>query len=215
MLDSMSNWDTCCWDERGNCSNGITEASPAGARIEVCRNWLNVVDEKSWRTGCLFPNPITATISDGEISYLDWTVIAAPADTNDGIIFAAWYKDADGGMRGMVGVTVDGFDPGRISRDRAYVGVRKVNVDHLRRMLDEWRIQRRIPESLAKHNIQEPLRFNQGDAVVARGSNKKLEATVIGEALMPMALEFLEKTLAEANPEANGEVQKNTVPTPE
>lgn len=174
----LSDYDVLALDERGQSMNACTERSPCGVQVEAYATWLNFVHAEGWRAGSLSPPPVVATVREGEMSYLDCTVLCVRGPQL-GAYFAAWHLEGDT-VRGMAGLTCVGAGPG------AYEGVRPASVAHLRALLARWAVERLIPQAFASLPWDDAWRFNQGDARFARGIGAPIPATPVGAAEPPV-----------------------------
>jgi hypothetical protein len=176
----VSDWDVLAVDELGRPSNGVSEASPAGVRVEVAENALHVYGEDLWSPLGSLPRPLGMVVRGGDLLLRDTHVLAEPV-ARGGLAWATWFfRGAD--PVATVGVVTMGFDEGG-----RYAGVTPAAVDALRDALARWQAGRRLPAGLAALPAGHALRFNQGDAFFAARLGHALPATPVGEAEVPFA----------------------------
>ncbi len=187
---SLSEWDVLALDERGRPSNGTSEPSPAGVTVSPVEGVLQLESAECWHPLSPLPNPQFVVLRAGEATVLDiWTVAETvhfpPAKGQAvgavrGICWATWFhRGAE--IAATVGITVRGFDA-----DQKYVGVTAADVSQFRAIVKRWAQYGRVPPQLAELGTANALRFNQGDARIAKQVGTPYSATPPGEAELPL-----------------------------
>lgn len=175
MAEPLSYFDAITWDEELHPSNGISSPSEAGLTVEIHRNWLHVLAPSLWRPGSL-PSPVVLILSEGEGTILDVNLVARRGP-QDGIYFAAWTVNGFA----LIGAGVRGT-----SAPPSYQGVTVASYEFLLSTLADWTAESRIPSHLLAQPAN-PLRFNQGNAWIARGAGTPvLDVSPVGQAQPPL-----------------------------
>jgi hypothetical protein len=181
----LSDWDVLAIDEQGRPSNGTSETSPAGVRIDPYEGRLQLAGAELWHPLSTFAPPQIGTVGWGDVALLDVRVLAEPVSSGPGgaargFVWATWFvRGAD--VVATVGVSVLGFNS-----TGTYVGVTAADVGLFREVLARWAKEGRMPRELAELGTGGALRFNQGDAFFAKKLGHACSATPPGEAELPV-----------------------------
>jgi hypothetical protein len=206
MSNAISDWELAALDQDGLPCNGVSEESPAGVTVDIVQNWMQCLDTRGWRDGCLHPSPVVlVTTAPADLVYLDTVVrcdtLLYHAAPERSFAFATWHVRSEQ-VRGLIGLVV----PGRRT-PTSYRGIEQDQVDELADLLDEWSRRSEIPEQLArlKKSLDKLLRFNQGDAFFARKLGHALPVTPVGKADWPLLYQSERLAKDQAKEPTNGE----------
>ena len=95
---SSGNWDLWVLNEKGEPTDG-SFTSPLGVKVEFYKNWLYVGDERAWREGGRFMEPVVLNVHSGQLVYQDVDIWAVRGP-QEGVYAAVWTADG----RGIVGM---------------------------------------------------------------------------------------------------------------
>lgn len=188
---ALSNWDLVAWDTEGHPCTGTLKC-PDGTEVEVYKNWAYVRDPHAHRgPGEQFTAPTVMEFWFGELQYRGLSLLGSRGRQNS-IFLVATCEGADSVMKALYGIGAYGYRGGR------YMGVEPQTVEAyfkwLKRALKRtclWRLSTELPA------FAPPLRFNQGDTVMASALGVPLPASDPGQAEEPIMSAMLRKTQKE------------------
>ena len=109
---ALSNWDTFAVDFDGKEIDG-SFTSKLGITVEIYKNWIHILDEKSWNEDSGYVFPIVMKIEEGNIYYKDIHIISkrGPQEGVFVVVHNQIYKDNKNFEDyGMIGAGVYGFN---------------------------------------------------------------------------------------------------------
>ena len=188
---ALSNWDTLAVDLNGKAQAGFF-VSPGGVRVEIYKNYVHIHDPKAWREEGGYVKHVVMVIKYGDLHYCDVEirVIRGP---QDGVYVVCWHENYDGEQpeyTGMIGCGVSGYEVDK------WVGVTPDSVEFLQKWVsNKERIQVEdvitgaiietcyfdLPEEIARVELRQAVRYNQGDMYFAEKVGTPLDATKPGE----------------------------------
>jgi hypothetical protein len=181
---ALSNWAILAWNENGEPCDGRLEAE--GVSISIYKNWIYVRDEKAWKEGSMFNKPTIMEISEGQIEYHRFKIIAKRGKNNEVFVLAE-YSGNQKETKQLIGIGAYAYDD-----DGNYVGVTEETkgefFNWIRISKEDWW----FPMLIDVTKIKEFKTFNQGDKYIA--DKFGLETPVnTDEPILSKALKNIEK----------------------
>lgn len=169
---ALGNWATLAVRFDGTVVDTVEvgwPTSPAGARVEVYKNWIYVHDARLAKgEHDYYSSDVVMEVQKGDLTYADWHVRAVRGP-QDGVYVVAWFRDVgdpeNPRYAGFVGCGVYGYD------GNDWVGVRPSSAAHLRKVLA--RLKDDLPAEMLAVQIPD-VSVDQGGAFFARNVPKVL-----------------------------------------
>lgn len=207
---ALSNWDTLAVDLNGEAQAGCF-VSPGGVKVDIYKNWIYIHDAKAWRDKGAFVSDTIMEIVEGHVRYHD-VHIRAIRGPQEGVYVACWHEDHQDKqtvITGMIGCGVSGYSgenwvgvtPESVTflqqwiskKDRmfsdeqiaeildGFVGDAKAEA---RKLCEEHSFE--FPVEIARVQLSQGVRYNQGDGYFAAHIGTPLNATKPGESVKPI-----------------------------
>lgn len=139
-MNKLSKWVTLAWNENGEPCEGRIEIEGVfeaeGIVVEIFKNWLYVRDEKAWRKNSGYMKPIIMMISQGQLEYYRFKIIASRGSNNELFTVIECNNKDFTEKRQLIGISCRGY------YDDKYVGVtedtKKEFLDWIKKSKDDW-----------------------------------------------------------------------------